>query len=37
MEKGKTERYRLIVRGTGKMSVAAALTEAVWRRYRAMR
>ena len=34
MKKKGIERYRLTVRGTGKGSLQAALTEAVWRRYR---
>lgn len=37
MGKRGAERYRLIIRGTGKGSLRAALVEAVWRRYRAER
>lgn len=37
MKKKGIERYRLTIRGTGKEGLRAALTEAVWRRYRAGR
>ncbi len=37
VKKKGIERYRLTVRGTGKVSLRAALAEAVWRRYLAER